>query len=112
MKRGQLVRCKGLLLKSILLGVGFVALQCKVWVDLWTSGLHLDSGAYGGTFYVLTAFHALHVLVGLGLLSWLVAPLFGPAPSAPCRVRATLTAMFWHFASAAWLAVFVAIYVL
>jgi cytochrome c oxidase subunit 3 len=108
---GQLARCRNELLGTILLGVVFVGLQCKVWADLWKSGLHLGSGAYGGTFYVLTVFHSLHVLVGLGLLARLVAPLVWRVPIAPGRVPAALTAMFWHFVSAVWLTIFVAVYV-
>jgi cytochrome c oxidase subunit III len=111
-RRGQLARCRNGLLWTIALGVLFVGLQGKVWADLWRNGLHLDSGAYGGTFYVLTVFHMLHVLVGLGLLVRLVAPLVGRAPVAPGRVTATLTAMFWHFVDAAWLTMFLAVYVL
>jgi len=101
-KSGQLARCRNELLKTIAL----------VWADLWAGGLHLDSGAYGGTFYLLTVFHILHVLVGLGLLVHLVAPLLGRAPAAPRRVHAALTAMFWHFVDAVWLATFIAVYVL
>lgn len=111
-KSGQLIGCRNELLKTIALGAVFVGLQCKVWAELWASGLHLDSGAYGGTFYLLTVFHALHVLVGLGLLVRLVAPLLPRAPRAPRRVRAALTAMFWHFVDAVWLAMFLAVYVL
>jgi cytochrome c oxidase subunit 3 len=109
---GQLEQCRNELLRTIALGVVFVGLQCKVWADLWRGGLHLDSGAYGGTFYVLTVFHILHVLVGLGLLVRLVAPLLRRTPVAPGRVPAALTAMFWHFVDAVWLAMFVAVYVL
>jgi heme/copper-type cytochrome/quinol oxidase subunit 3 len=109
---GDLERCRTRLLWTLVLGLAFVTLQCKVWSDVWRGGLHLDSGAYGGTFYVLTVFHILHVLVGLGLLARLVAPLLRRLPVAPRRVPATLTAMFWHFVDAVWLAMFVAVYVL
>lgn len=112
LRRGQLNRCRSGLLQTIALAVAFVALQCKVWTDLWKSGLHLSSGAYGGTFYVLTVFHILHVLVGLGLLARLVAPLIRRSPAAPSRVYATLTGMFWHFVDAVWLTIFLAVYVL
>ncbi|HWO14227.1 MAG TPA: heme-copper oxidase subunit III [Polyangiaceae bacterium] len=112
LRRGQLERCRNELLLTIALGSAFVALQCKVWVDLWQSGLRLDSGAYGGTFYLLTVFHILHVLVGLGLLGRLLAPLARRNPVAPGRVSAALTAMFWHFVDAVWLTMFVAVYIL
>lgn len=111
-QHGQLLRCRDELLKTIALGVVFVALQCKVWLELWASGLHLDSGAYGGTFYLLSVFHVLHVLVGLGLLVRLVAPLLRRAPLALGRTRARLTAMFWHFVDAVWVVMFVAVYLL
>lgn len=112
LKRGQLGRCRDALLLTIGLGVGFGALQIQVWSALWRSGLHLDSGAYGGTFYLLTVFHVLHVLVGLGLLLRTVAPLLARAPVAPGRVPAALTALFWHFVDAVWLVMFVALYAL
>lgn len=112
LRRRQLEQCRNRLLWTIALGVVFVGLQCKVWADLWAGGLHLDSGAYGGTFYLLTVFHILHVLVGLGLLGRLVAPLLRRAPVAPRRVPAALTAMFWHFVDAVWVTMFVAVYVL
>jgi cytochrome c oxidase subunit 3 len=112
LRREELERCRNELLRTIALGVVFVGLQCKVWADLWESGLHLDSGVYGGTFYLLTAFHLLHVLVGLGLLTRLVAPLLRRVPVAPGRVPAALTAMFWHFVDAVWLTTFVALYAL
>jgi cytochrome c oxidase subunit III len=112
LKCGQLQRCRNGLLWTIALGAVFMGLQCKVWAQLWQSGLHLDSGAYGGTFYVLTVFHVLHVLVGLGLLARLAAPLLRRTPVAPGRVTAALTAMFWHFVDAVWLAMFVAVYLL
>jgi cytochrome c oxidase subunit III len=111
-RRGQLRRCRYELLRTLALGVVFVALQCKVWADLWRSGLRLDSGAYGGTFYVLTVFHLLHVLVGMGLLARLVGPLLRRVPVAPGRVSILLAAMFWHFVGCVWLAMFVAVYVL
>lgn len=112
LKGGELRACRNELLRTIALGVAFVALQHAVWIDLWSSGLRLDSGAYGGTFYVLTVFHILHVLVGLGLLTRVVVPLMRRVPTAPKRSAAMLTAMFWHFVDAVWLVTFVAVYVL
>lgn len=109
---GRLERCRRDLLRTIALGVAFVALQCKVWAGVWNGGLHLDSGAYGGMFYLLTVFHALHVLVGLGLLTRWLAPLLRRAPIAPARVPAALAAMFWHFVGAVWLTMFFTVYVL
>ena len=96
---------------SIVMGALFIALQASIWVDLWTAGLTLAVGPYGSMFYFLTAFHALHVVVGLGILGWMyvVAP---QSTSAVIRnSRAELSAYFWHFVGAVWLIIFFLAYV-
>ncbi len=112
LRRGQLARFRRHLLATILLGSLFTALQCAVWIELWSGGLRLDSGTYGGLFYLLTVFHILHVLVGLGLLLWLLGPTLRREPTAPRRVPVTLASMFWHFVDAVWVVMFLSVYVL
>ena len=56
---------------TAVLGAIFLALQALVWVGLWRQGLVPSGGPYPSVFYAFTAFHALHVLVGLGALAWL-----------------------------------------
>lgn len=112
LRRGQLARFRRHLLATILLGGLFTALQCAVWIELWSGGLRLDSGTYGGLFYLLTVFHILHVLVGLGLLLWLLGPTLRREPTAPRRVPVTLASMFWHFVDAVWVVMFLSVYVL
>ncbi len=112
LRRGELGCFRGQLLATIALGLSFVVLQLRVWAGAWRSGLRLDSGPYGGTFYLLTVFHLLHVLVGLGLLARLLVPALRRTPEAPPGVTVTLAAMFWHFVGAAWLATFLAVYAL
>lgn len=110
LRRGRLDQFRGCLLATIGLGSVFMGLQLVVWIDLWRQGLHLDTGTYGGVFYLLTVFHALHVLVGLGLLIWLVAPAMRREASVPRRVPVKLASMFWHFVDAVWLLMFLAVY--
>jgi heme/copper-type cytochrome/quinol oxidase subunit 3 len=90
------------------LGALFLALQLVVWVGLWRSGLLPTSGPYASVFYALTAFHALHVLVGLGALASLAVR--ARAPGGPKRSAVRLWGMFWHFVGAIWGALFVAVY--
>jgi heme/copper-type cytochrome/quinol oxidase subunit 3 len=99
------------LLGTIALGLVFLGLQVHVWAGVWAQGLQPSSGPYAGHFYLLTVFHALHVIVGLGLMSWLVPQVRGAAT--PRRaVRAHLTTLFWHFVGAVWALVFLLVYVL
>jgi len=111
LRRGRLAQFRLHLLATILLGSLFTALQCAVWIELWSAGLRLDSGTYGGLFYLLTVFHILHVLVGLGLLLWLLGPTLRRHATAPRRVPVTLTSMFWHGVDAVWVVMFLTVYV-
>jgi len=100
------------LLTTLGLGLVFLALQGVVWNSLWLEGFVTASGRYGSIFYTLTAFHALHVLVGLGFLLWLIPrslqSTYTPRDNTPVR----LTAMFWHFVDIVWIVLFVTVYVL
>jgi cytochrome c oxidase subunit 3 len=110
LRRGKLGAFKGALGVTILLGVVFLALQCQVWWSLVQAGLYLGSGPYGSVFYVLTAFHALHVAAGLVVLSYLLVGgllgKFNQHKTIPVRV----TTMFWHFVGVVWLLMFVTVY--
>jgi cytochrome c oxidase subunit III len=85
-----------------LLGAGFLALQTVVWRQMYLAGLHVGAGAYASVFYGLTAFHALHVLVGLGALAWLSAR--------PRRAAARLWAIYWHMVGVIWAVMFTLVY--
>ena len=96
---------------TVVLGSLFLALQAGVWVDLWYGGLTLGAGPYGSLFYFLTAFHALHVLAGLGILVWMV---FAAPKADHPEIRASrahMSAMFWHFVGVVWLIIFSLVYV-
>lgn len=90
------------------LGALFLALQAVVWVGLWRAGLLPTGGPYPSAFYALTAFHALHVLVGLAALG--VLAFRARAPRGVTRNAVRLWGMFWHFVGAIWGALYVAVY--
>ena len=92
--------------------MAFMALQSMVWLELWNSGLQLSWGIYGAFFYMLTLFHGLHVLVGLGLLGWLVPQVLQPAGTPKRGIRIKLASAFWHFVDVVWVMIFVLVYVL
>ena len=53
---------------SILLGIGFVALQGVEWARMLAQGLTLTSSLIGGFFYLIVGAHALHALVAIVFL--------------------------------------------
>jgi cytochrome c oxidase subunit 3 len=90
------------------LGAAFLAFQASVWVALWREGLTPSAGTYGSVFYALTAFHALHVLVGIAALAALAARARSQAGAPRTQVR--LWAWYWHFVGAVWGALYATVY--
>jgi len=109
---GNLHLFQRMLIGAVVLGVLFLTLQSQVWMDLWTAGLRIDTaGRFGSIFYFLTIFHAIHVVVGLCILSWMLRTV--PRLDTPIAryARAQYAAWFWHFVSIVWLIIFPLVYV-
>lgn len=94
------------------LGALFLALQLLLWQRVAASGLGVADGSYGAVFYAFTAFHALHVLVGLGILLWVFVRSLGGAYTEHNTINVRMCAMFWHFVDVVWVLMFLTIYVL
>jgi cytochrome c oxidase subunit 3 len=112
LQRGDAQVYSRYLLGTIALGLLFMILQGRLWFSLWSGGLELSSGLFGGFFYLLTFFHAFHVLVGLALLVWLQFKMWRSAGVATRGTRARVVGLFWHFVDVAWVATFFLIFVL
>jgi cytochrome c oxidase subunit III len=107
----------GCFVATLVLGLCFLAGQLVVWRQLAEAGMYLSTTAHSSFFYLLTALHGLHLVGGLGALSWMIwmpawhsAPAvqaYGPAVSLgrPDRRErwAGTVALYWHFMDALWL---------
>lgn len=94
---------------TFILAVAFVGMQTWLWQVMWAKGVTLISEQFASYFYVLTVFHALHIVVGLGLLTYLSRRLSGGSPAA-VRVPARLVTLFWHFVGLVWGLLFVLLF--
>lgn len=95
-----------------LLGLLFTALQILLWRDLMAQGLTHQTGSYGSAFYFLTAFHALHVVVGLGMLFYTLPKALRGHYTAQSHHGIKLVAMFWHFVDLVWIFMFLWVFLL
>jgi heme/copper-type cytochrome/quinol oxidase subunit 3 len=99
-------------LAALALGAIFLAGQAALWTGLWRAGLRPEGGPFPSVFYGLTAFHALHVLVGLFGLGF-VAVRASKASYGPTRhLGLRLWCGYWHFVGAIWVLLYAAIFVL
>ena len=96
---------------GLALGALFAALQSWLWMDVWAAGVRPDGGNYAALFYMLTWFHALHVLGGLvALLAVWIGALRGRV-SVLHLSPAIAVALFWHFVDVVWVVLFLGFFV-
>lgn len=94
----SLTLARGRVVATIALGAAFVGLQAFEWITLGRHGVGFAADRAASSFFVLTGWHGLHVLVGLVLLA--VAGARRPI------------ALFWQFVDAVWIVLFTVLYLL
>lgn len=108
MAKGNLWGFRAFWLLTMALGSYFLIGQAIEW-----SGLEFGftSGTFGGTFYLLTGFHGLHVATGVGLMALMLIKSFIPGNYEGGEQGVQATSLFWHFVDVIWIILFVLIYV-
>ena len=101
---------KILLVVTILLGVVFMYGQIKEYVGLYHKQLTMSASIFGSSFFTLTGFHGLHVIIGLITLSILLMLSFGKTKIL-CRSAIGGIDVYWHFVDVVWLFVFFFVYI-
>jgi cytochrome c oxidase subunit 3 len=96
---------------TFVLGFTFLGFQAYEYIHAYTElGLKLSSGIYGGTFFMLTGFHGLHVTLGalMLLVIWLRVLKGHFTPERHFAFEAV--AWYWHFVDVVWLGLFFFVY--
>jgi len=107
--RGRLVTFLGL---TALLGAAFLGGQAYEFASLAADGITLTSSVFGSSFFTLTGFHGLHVLIGV---TWALLTLGKAARglySAEDNVGVEAFGLYWHFVDVVWIVLFTLIYLI
>ena len=95
-------------LLTMAMGSYFLYGQAVEWNSL---EFGFTSGVFGGTFYLLTGFHGLHVLTGVFLQAIMLIRSFLPNNYEGGQFGVDATSLFWHFVDVIWIILFVLIYI-
>ncbi|MBW4485760.1 MAG: heme-copper oxidase subunit III [Tildeniella torsiva UHER 1998/13D] len=95
-------------LLTMAMGSFFLYGQAVEWAGLPFS---FTDGLFGGTFYLLTGFHGLHVLTGVLMQGVMLGRSFIPGNYDDGEVGVAATSLFWHFVDVIWIILFILIYV-
>ena len=111
-RTGRLARVLPAAVAALVLGAIFLVGQSALWIGLWREGLRPEGGPFPSVFYGLTAFHALHVLVGLFGLAFVVLRASRASYGPTRHLGLRLWCGYWHFVGVIWLLLYVTIFVL
>ena len=93
-----------------MLGTIFVSIQAVEWVQLIGEGVSVSNNVFGSTFYVLTGFHGLHVLIGILFMFLTVYRAFRGRYTRTEHGGVELMGLYWHFVDIVWIFLFTIIY--
>ncbi len=114
-RRGDKTGLQRDLLATLVLGLGFLALQAYAWYAIWKqvvgAGANVSS-TYLQMFYALTGLHAVHVLGGLVPLVMITVAAYRGIYGRRKNAAVRYTAIYWHFLDVVWCAVFTTVYLL
>ena len=99
---------RGFWLLTMAMGSYFLYGQAVEWGGLQFG---FTSGTFGGTFYLLTGFHGLHVATGIFLMGLMLVKSFVPGNYEGGEQGVQATSLFWHFVDVIWIVLFLLIYV-
>ncbi len=95
-------------LLTMVMGSYFLYGQAVEWHSL---PFGFTDGVFGGSFYLLTGFHGLHVMTGVLLQGIMLGRSFIPGNYDKGEFGVAATSLFWHFVDVIWIILFILIYV-
>ena len=97
---------------TVVLGAAFLYGTASEWHRLiFDKGLTIRSNLFGTTFYSLVGLHGFHVIVGLVLLSTVLAFTLLGHVGQEHTYRLDVLSLYWHFVDAVWVIVFIVVYI-
>ena len=92
------------------LGVAFLLGQIIAWLQILNSGIVLAHNAHSWFIFLFTGLHGLHIVLGLGGLTYLLVrtrvPASGPRYQSKTRAVARGVSIFWHYLDFLWVVLF------
>jgi cytochrome c oxidase subunit 3 len=99
------------LIITILLGVIFESCQVIEYIKAYTElNLTLASGIYGSTFFTLTGLHAMHVSIGIIMLTVILIRTLKGHFLSEHHFAFEAVSWYWHFVDVVWLFLFIFVY--
>ena len=107
---GRKARVIQWLIVTLLLGLGFLAMELNEFAGMIAKGAGPDVSGFLSAFFTLVGTHGLHVAFGsLGIVV-MIGQLMVKGLTPPVRSRLMRLGLFWHFLDIVWIGIFSAVY--
>jgi len=127
-RAGQLGRRKQIaifLILTLILGFMFLGVKAYEWNEKYVehhipgASFHMDGPGmqnhaqiFFALYFVMTGLHALHMIVGAGLLTWLLIQNHRDRFSAAYYTPIDMVGLYWHFVDIIWIFLFPLLYLI
>lgn len=112
LKEGHRRVCRNWLAGTILLGLCFIVIQGVEYYEAYAHyGITLQAGIYGATFFILTGFHGVHVIVGTLILIVMLVRVMRHHFTPQEHFGFEASCWYWHFVDVVWVGLFLFVYV-
>jgi cytochrome c oxidase subunit 3 len=121
-KNGAKIRSLLLQAATIILGMVFLANKYVEWSDHIRHGFYPGSAdllakghgqiLFFGLYYVMTGIHGLHVLIGMGIIGFIVMLTAGDRVSREDFIKLENAGLFWHLVDIIWIYLFPLFYLI
>ncbi|RZU99242.1 cytochrome c oxidase subunit 3 [Spiribacter vilamensis] len=103
----------GFMWATVLLGTLFIGLQGYEYYEAYAHlNLRMDTGIYGSTFFMLTGFHGMHVVIGTLMLLVITLRCMKGHFRPNSHFGFEAAAWYWHFVDVVWLGLYIFVYIL
>jgi cytochrome c oxidase subunit 3 len=92
---------------TVILGACFTGLQA---LEYSHAAFGFKDGVYASTFYLLTGFHGLHVIIGTIFLAVNLVRLYKNQVTSEGHLGFEMAAWYWHFVDVVWIFLFIFVY--
>ncbi|MCH7548264.1 MAG: cytochrome c oxidase subunit 3 [Candidatus Krumholzibacteriota bacterium] len=106
---GSRARVKLFLILTIVLAFGFCGVKAAEYAQKFSHHYSVHTDLFFSFYFIMTGLHALHVIVGIVVMVWLLNRVAAKAPHIDATVVENV-GLYWHFVDVVWIFLFPLLY--
>ena len=109
--RGNRAWIKLFLLLTIILGTTFLGVKAVEYTQKFSHHYTVSTDLFFSFYFIMTGIHALHVIVGIVIMSVVLAKVMKNSPTIDAVVMENV-GLYWHFVDVVWIFLFPLLYLI